>query len=79
MRLLRAQRVIEFEGMSLVVPEDAKWLTVDPQGEIQAHGSEPWSEPEFWEGEEELGVVGLVSPEEGCNWFYSKSPKYIGE
>lgn len=79
MKLLKAQRVVEFEGMSLVVPVDARWLTIDPQGWIQAHGLKPWSEPNFWESQDELGVVGLVDPDAGCDWFYTKSPKYIGE
>lgn len=78
MNLTREQRVVTFEGMSLVVPEDATYLTIDCSGDIVAHGSEPWSEVTFWEWMDELGVVGVVDPEEGADWMNAKSPEFIG-
>ncbi|MEE9690364.1 hypothetical protein V4833_21845 [Enterobacter sp. HK169] len=79
MNLIKPQRTVLFEGMSLVVPDDAKYLTVDFHGDIQAHGSEPWSEVTFWEGMDELGIVGNVGENDGAEWMMIKSPFYIGD
>ena len=79
MNLLREQRVVLFEGMSLVVPDDATHLTIDYYGCIESHGSEPWSEVTFWEGNDEQGIVGMVSEDDGIEWMESKSPFFIGD
>lgn len=42
MKLLNPQRMVNFEGMILVVPYDATYLAIDMDGDITAHGSEPW-------------------------------------
>lgn len=79
MELLKPQRIVTFEGMQLVVPDDAKYLAIDIQGDITAHGSEPWSEVTFWEGMDELGIVGNVGENDGFEWMVIKSPFYIGD
>lgn len=79
MILIMPQRFVVFEGMKLFVPDNAKYLAIDSFGDITAHGSEPWSEVDFWEGEDELGIVGKVDPEEGLHWMMIKSPFYIGD
>lgn len=79
MNLLREQRVVLFEGMSLVVPDDATHLTIDYYGRIESHGSEQWSEVTFWEGNDEQGIVGMVSEDDGIEWMESKSPFFIGD
>lgn len=79
MKLLKPQRVVNFEGMSLVVPDNATHLAIDSFGDIVAHGSEPWSEATFWEGMDELGIVGKVDSNIGEEWMNSKSPFYIGD
>lgn len=79
MQLLKQQRVVNFEGMSLVVPDNATHLTIDSFGDIAAHGSEPWSEVTFWEGMDELGIVGNVGTDIGEEWMNSKVPFYIGD
>lgn len=78
MNLLHPQRVVLFEGMTLVVPHDTEFLTVDCNGFIQAHGSLPWMEVTFWEGNDELGVVGVVTEEEGADWMYRRDPVFVG-
>lgn len=60
------------------VPHDTEFLTVDCNGFIQAHGSLPWMEVTFWEGNDELGVVGVVTEEEGADWMYRRDPVFVG-
>lgn len=79
MELLKPQRVVTFEGMQLIVPDDALYLAIDYSGDISAHGSMPWSEVTFWEGDCELGIVGSVDAELGLHWMNQKSPFYIGD
>ena len=78
MELILPQRKIVFEGMELTIPHDTLFITIDSNGFIQAHGSRPWSEVTFWEGEGELGIVGVVSEEEGCRWMNAKDPVFVG-
>lgn len=79
MELLKPQRMVSFENMRLVVPDNATHLAIDCHGDITAHGSEPWSEVDFWEGMDELGIVGRVDADYGSRWMNSKAPFYIGD
>jgi len=78
MKLLHPQRVVVFEGTTKVIPHDTKFLTIDCNGFIQAHGSLPWMGPTLWGGNDELGVVRAVTEEEGADWIHRHGPVFVG-
>lgn len=77
-KLVRPQRVVEFVGLQLVVPHDAEYLTIDCDGWVVAHVTKPWSEVDFWESEEEAGLIAMVEPEYGEKWMHTNQPHFIG-
>lgn len=79
MELLSPQRTVNFEGMELVIPDDTQYLTIDDYGAIVAHGELPWSEPGFWESNNELGIVGYVMCTNGQQWKMENEPFFVGD
>lgn len=82
MQLLSPQRKVMFEGMQLVIPFDAQYLTIDDYGVIIAHGDIPHRMPGYsgcWEGDDELGVVGYVSEIDGKKWKMENEPFFVGD
>lgn len=70
LKLKKPQRVVDYFGISLVVPEDMRFLATDVMGCITAHNEEPWLEPGFYEGYE-VGDVGFVELPNGFDFTKS--------
>lgn len=60
------QKRVNFFGIDLVVPLNAKYLSAEDDGTVMAHSDHPWYEPGYYEGYEvgEMAKVDL----EGMDW-----------